>query len=846
MAVNALVLSFGKTPFSESLAEFLNSKGCNTVVEKNAAKISKEIPYVVVLNMDGKFSSDRNLRKKISDLSPKVVVINSAEDKEGLLIDGVRIKQIYIDNLIPFFTKPLEEVTRLSRNQNASIPKQAWLAITDKEQLFEKIASELFSFPEEKRYLFGKLVSYREIINTLNPNTEISIDFNAYSRLPRKDLEIIESYFDLSTLPKLGDKSEKVTPPKVKTAKHLKEKKTPFKFLAPKISFSAPRIKAPGRTKYVFAFSVSNIIVLLLLPYLFLALSIGASGMSYKYFKDGNLYATKKTISVAGIFASASEKVSILLSGLPVIGESISSTGRTAKALSMGTNAVGRVLAISDYATDFSDNIFASDEDINNLSSKLSVDLMSLYRDLSFIDGEAKEGNLPFSNMIPYETISEYRSYILTASKLASNLPSLLGYDKPKTYLLLLQNNMELRPTGGFIGSFALLTFSKGDLIDNTIYDVYSADGQLKGYIEPPKPIEEYLGEASWTLRDSNWDPNFPISATRAEWFLDKSIDRNVDGVIAIDLEAARKYLETLGSLSLPDFGDTIDSKNMYEKVQYEVENDFFPGSRKKAHYLSSLATALIDRIKSSTSEEAMSLTEATINSLNSRDIQIYLHDESAASVFDEQKWNGSVSSKKCDQDNCTSLLAGVVEANLGVNKANYFIDRKVSTEITQLGSDLKVQLSLKIKNNAPGRNIPEERYKDYVRVLANDNAKLPQAYIDKDGGRKYLDVDTENLVDRVEYGALIDVNPREEQTITFEWKLPASVSFTKAGKLIFNWWKQSGVGEYPFEARFNIPSLNNISSSPPLSLTKEGSLIYNTNLDRDQLIDLTWGNTNE
>lgn len=95
---------------------------------------------------------------------------------------------------------------------------------------------------------------------------------------------------------------------------------------------------------------------------------------------------------------------------------------------------------------------------------------------------------------------------------------------------------MELRSTGGFIGSFAVLSFENGKLYDMPIYDVYDADGQLKGHVEPPKPIKNILGEANWYLRDSNFDPDFPTSARRAEWFMKKTLNLDLDGTIAVNV----------------------------------------------------------------------------------------------------------------------------------------------------------------------------------------------------------------------------------------------------------------------------------------------------------------------
>ena len=81
-----------------------------------------------------------------------------------------------------------------------------------------------------------------------------------------------------------------------------------------------------------------------------------------------------------------------------------------------------------------------------------------------------------------------------------------------KIYLLLLQNNMELRPTGGFIGSVGLLDLQDGKMNNLDILDVYTIDGQLKGHVDPPDPIRKYFNQPNWFLRDSNFDPDFANS----------------------------------------------------------------------------------------------------------------------------------------------------------------------------------------------------------------------------------------------------------------------------------------------------------------------------------------------
>ncbi|MEK7188636.1 MAG: DUF4012 domain-containing protein, partial [Patescibacteria group bacterium] len=255
--------------------------------------------------------------------------------------------------------------------------------------------------------------------------------------------------------------------------------------------------------------------------------------------------------------------------------------------------------AVSNSTTNFLKKIFGSqDYDIVLVADSLKSELDDFYDESSFLLTEIN--SLPaFSNQIipDIKPLLKVRTYINESANLIARLPILLGQDKPKTYLVLFQNNTELRPTGGFIGSFALITFSKGKLMDMEVFDVYSADGQLKGHVEPPLPIKKYLGEANWWLRDANWDPDFAISSEKIEWFLDKELERSVDGVIGVDLEFVKDTLTATGPVKLNDFNVVINEQNLYEKTQSEVESNFFPGSRKKANFLSSLAKELLFKL---------------------------------------------------------------------------------------------------------------------------------------------------------------------------------------------------------------------------------------------------------
>jgi len=72
-------------------------------------------------------------------------------------------------------------------------------------------------------------------------------------------------------------------------------------------------------------------------------------------------------------------------------------------------------------------------------------------------------------------------------------------------------------------------------------------------------------------------------------------------------------------------------------------------------------------------------LGKSTFENLEGRHIQIFLHDSEAARAISALGWSGEVATPSCQNSNCAGILAGLVEANVGVNKANYFVARTVS-----------------------------------------------------------------------------------------------------------------------------------------------------------------------
>ncbi|MCX6791592.1 MAG: DUF4012 domain-containing protein [Candidatus Gottesmanbacteria bacterium] len=357
-------------------------------------------------------------------------------------------------------------------------------------------------------------------------------------------------------------------------------------------------------------------------------------------------------------------------------------------------------------------------DSVQNTLGLAEAELTLLLRDRTFpftIPGVWREGTRIISQ------ISTLRGFASNMDELVSLFLQLAGFKDPRTYLILLQNSTELRPTGGFIGSVAVASFADGRMTDLAVQDVYTYDGQLKGHVDPPIPVRELLGEEHWYLRDSNWDPDFAASAARAAWFYQKESGTSVDGVLAINTPFIVEVLKATGPIDLPDYNDRVTGDNFYGRSLYYTQNDFFAGSTQKKDFLGTLARALITKITTSRTTNIPALFNAVTTALSGHDVLLMFGNQDLESVVAHYGWAGRVpSTTGCigeGQGSCSFDPLITVEANMGVNKVNYFVSRIVDRQVTvSAGGTISETILETIKNaSTQDQNLP---YRVYLRLL--------------------------------------------------------------------------------------------------------------------------------
>lgn len=374
-------------------------------------------------------------------------------------------------------------------------------------------------------------------------------------------------------------------------------------------------------------------------------------------------------------------------------------------------------------------------------------------------------------------------------------LKELLGGNGPRTYLFLLQNNHELRATGGFIGSYALVDVNDGIIRRFFVDGIFNPDGQLKENIVPPKPIQKI--SAGWSLHDSNWFPDFPTSAEKAIFFYEKTGGPTVDGVITLTPTVMQKLLSVIGPIALPQYGLVVDAENFIPVIQEQVEVKYDKELNEPKKVLHDLTQVLFERVFS-LQERAMShrIGEALIDGLNEKHMLIYMRHSETQRLIDEIGWSGRVLETGKD-------YLSVIHSNINGYKTDGVIDEVISHEAS-IEEDGSIIDTVKITRTHKGGDTPYEWWNkvnaDYLRVYVPKGSELissqgttwefPEAPLDYErlGFRQDADVVREETMMAVDkrfgvrisedvgktvFGAWVYVSPKESVTVEYRYRLP-------------------------------------------------------------------------
>ncbi|HOX97059.1 MAG TPA: DUF4012 domain-containing protein [bacterium] len=362
------------------------------------------------------------------------------------------------------------------------------------------------------------------------------------------------------------------------------------------------------------------------------------------------------------------------------------------------------------------------------------------------------------------------------AYQAARVLPSLAGYPAEKQYLFLLQNPWELRPTGGFIGTYGILKMKDGEIAEFKTHDVYSLDNPATdaGFkATPPQPIKDYLVD-NYFFRDANWSPDFPTSAhTLLRFYEDeKKIvgekPQNFDGVIAITPRLIENLLLLLGGLELA--GEKYSADNFTELLQYKVEVDWHQQGLQvdeRKNVVADIALSLKERLFALPLRDLQAVILLVIDLLNEKEILMFFKDPLVMDIVRNNDWTGEIKSVNGDY-----LM--VVDTNLASLKTDEVMEKDLSYRLVEKDGKLLATAAMTYKNTGTF-TWKHTRLNSFTRFYVPQGSKLisSSGQMKKDRSKEIGKVETGEEFGKTVFGAFISIEPGQTKTLTLTYELP-------------------------------------------------------------------------
>ena len=317
------------------------------------------------------------------------------------------------------------------------------------------------------------------------------------------------------------------------------------------------------------------------------------------------------------------------------------------------------------------------------------------------------------------ELLETTNDLIVEGKPLLEKSDYFLGVESPRTYMVLFQNDKELRPTGGFITAYSIARVDKGRFEPIASDDIYNLDDRYTPSIKAPEQFPKYLKGIyialnRFRLRDMNWSPDFEVSMDTFSKEVQKTGIDKVDGIIAVDTQMLVYLLEILGKVSVPGYGDfstEIVPECKCPQVVYELESFadqegavvwsenepgkivFAPenyGARKKI--IGPLMNSILSATLGQPDEKMPALFEAAIKSFTEKHALFYLFNDEAQSAVKAFGVAGDV--KEYDGD-----YLYINDANLGGRKSNLYVTQEVVQGVVKKDGYIEKTLEITYKN---------------------------------------------------------------------------------------------------------------------------------------------------
>lgn len=358
--------------------------------------------------------------------------------------------------------------------------------------------------------------------------------------------------------------------------------------------------------------------------------------------------------------------------------------------------------------------------------------------------------------------------------------------DQEKTFMIFLQNNMELRPGGGFLGQYAVVKVKNGEVTSSFFEDANLLDQRITAKVSPPYPFKRMIQMKTWKFRDSNFSPDFPTNVEKAKYFY-KLAGRNADaydGFIAVNAEVFNDVLALTGPISVPGYNGEFKSPDGALKLEEVVEKAYIMNpeidTQNRKAIMKQMTSVLIDKLFSL--GNIPKIAELAHDEFKSKNIMVNFKNPELQSLAQSVHWTGEVT-----KDWSGDYLM-INDANMGSLKTNYYIKHEINYDVDLTAQKPVVTLNVLFKNTATQGDWRTSDYHSYMRVYVPKGSNFLERTM---VGYPTIGED----FNKTFFGVVVHTVMGKETNGMLKYELPEDIDRNNYRLLIQN---QSGMGDVP------------------------------------------------
>lgn len=436
---------------------------------------------------------------------------------------------------------------------------------------------------------------------------------------------------------------------------------------------------------------------------------------------------------------------------------------------------------------------------------EISVKLKAINSEFQAINEKRYPGSVGGKQI--RQKIVDLKSMVATAAEslgqfqpIVKLLPDLLGNPDPKKYLIMFQNDAELRPTGGFLTAYATMKITKGKIEPGISEDIYTLDAGFKKKVPAPDPIKKYLPLVyTWNLRDMNLSPDFKDSMDTFTGYMSEVPNApEFDALVAIDTEVPVRILKVLGPIGVPGFGGKftaeIDPRCDCPQVIYELENIItrptYEIREGRKSILGPLMTSMLANMMGSPKAKWAEFFNIFSDSIKQKHLLMYFKDPNKQNAVEVLGAAGRINDYAGD-------YLHINDTNFAGAKSNMFVTQEVE-QVVSIAADgsLTKKLTLTYKNPRAGDDCNLEHGKLCLngQLRTWQRIYVPKGAVLKSAKGYELDATTTEDLGKTVFEGFFVLSPQSVKKLEVEYTVPAGVITGSDYKLLIQ--KQPGTKE--------------------------------------------------